>query len=120
MPRYDHIAEFTGVKMKSFEDMYEDQVMQMKVMVFKYVEAIKAMKKQLEDAGAGMPMEVTTIVGVAPFVAKQKYLLGHTATGLPVLPRPMNTQGWSKQDWEKLYMEYISCHYSEWPVTIPG
>lgn len=117
MTRYDHIAELTGVKMPSFEDMYEDEVLQMKGLVFKYVQAAKVMQQRLEAAGAGCPVEKTTGVGVVPYAGLRKYTLGHTATGFPVLPRPMNTQGWSKDDWEKLYMEYMSCHYSKWPFT---
>jgi hypothetical protein len=118
MTRYDHVAEFTGVKMQSFEDMHEDEVWKMKGLVSRYVEAANAMKTQLEAVGAGIPLDITTGVGVVPFAPQLKYTLGLTKTGFPVLPRPMNTHGWSKDDWEKLQMEFMCSHYSEWPVKI--
>jgi hypothetical protein len=88
-------------------------------MVLEYMQSALAMQTQLKGNSTGVPPEITTAVGVMPFAPQAKYSLGHTDDGFPVLPRPMDTQGWTKRDWERLHKEYMSCHYSEWRVG-PG
>ena len=118
LTRYDLVAELTGVAIAPLEDMYEDEVLQMKGLVFKYVQAARAMQKQLEATTTGVVMEKTTGVGIVPHAAQPKFTLTHTADGFPLLPLPMNTNSWLKKDWEKLYMEYMNCHYSEFLINI--
>jgi hypothetical protein len=106
--------------MVSFGEMYADEVLAMKHLVMRYVQSAKAMQQQLKTNGAGIPVQMPSAVGVMAFTPTPKYSLEHTVDGFPVLPRPMNTQGWTKAVWEKLHMEFLCCHYSEWPVNSQG
>lgn len=117
MPRYEQISELTGVRIPPFADANKDEVLNMKHLVMKYMQDVLNMQKQLQAGGTGKPVEITTGVGVVALAPAKKYTLGRTENGFPTLPQPMNTQGWSKQVWEKLHMEYMCCHYSEWPVN---
>lgn len=120
LPRYEQIAQLTGVRMAPFGEMFRDQVVAMKRSVLTYVKAAKSMATQLESNGTGIPVQITTSVGVMAFATEPKYSLGQTDAGFPVLPRPMNTQGWTKKDWEALQMEYMCSHYSQWPSKLPA
>lgn len=133
MPRYEQIGRLTGVSTPPFAVVHRAEVLKMKHMVMEYMESVLAMQKQLKANGTitegnttgvtggittGVTEGLTTGVGVKPFAPEQKFSLGHTDDGFPVLPRPMNTQGWTKRDWESLHMEYMCCHYSEWQVNL--
>jgi len=124
MHRYEEIGQLTGVGIAGFAEVYKNDVYKMKCCVLKYMQSVVAMQQQLQadgtgtGTGTGPPLDITTGVGVIPLAPPKKYTLGHTDNGFPVLPRPMNTHGWTKQVWEHLHMEYMSCHYSECPVNI--
>lgn len=113
LPRYEEIAELTGVSLAPFGKMHAEEVLKFKHLVLGYMRSAIAMQQQLKVNGIGIPVDLTTGVGVTPFAPELKYSLAYTANGFPVLPRPMDTQGWTKKVWEQLYMEYMCCHYSE-------
>jgi hypothetical protein len=125
MPRYEQIGRLTGVSTPPFSVVRRAEVLKMKHMVLEYMESVLDMQKQLKANGTvtegnttGVTGGITTGVGVKPFAPEHKFSLGQTDDGFPVLQRPMNTQGWTKRDWESLHMEYMSCHYSEWKVGL--
>jgi len=98
--------------------MYQEEAVLMKHTALKYMQSVKALQRQLEQSGTGIPVGAGTGVGVIPSAPEEKYSLSYTDNGFPVLPRPLNTKGWSKRHLEQLQKEYMSCHYSEWPVNI--
>lgn len=61
----------------------------------------------------GIGVASNTGVGFGVIPGQAKVTLTYSAYGFPVLPRPLSTAGMKKEDWERLYMDYMSCHYSE-------
>lgn len=113
MTRYEHIGELTGVSMPPFAEMYLNEVLHMKGLVSDYIMSAKAQRDLLEAGGTSQPRPRPNGLDVAPYARQSKYSLVHTESGFPVLPRPLNTEGWLKADWEELHKEYLNWHYSE-------
>ena len=95
--------------MPSFVDTYQNEVKAMKLLILKYMQAIKTKQTQPE-----VPF------GFGNNPSQPKYRLQFTEAGFPLLAVPLPSHGWKKQDWEDLFSAYMGQHYSECPALLQG
>lgn len=99
-PSFDQIAELMGVPSPTFCETYKDDVNKMKSSFLQYVKALRSMQSNV-----GLPF------GIGNTPGQPKLVLETTASGFPILPVPLQAQGWSKQEWELLFTLYMGRHY---------
>ena len=99
---FDRIAELTGVPAPSFVDTYPQLMSEMKLSMLEYVKALRT-KKNYPD----LPF------GIGNHQGKPKLVLEKTTDGYPILPAPLPSQTWNKQDWEDLFTMYMGWHYGK-------
>jgi hypothetical protein len=97
---FDRIPELTCVPCQSFVDTYSDSVKEMKGLLLTYAKALRMQKNQPE-----LPF------GIGTHAAQPKLVLDSTPAGYPILPIPLPSASWKKQDWEDFFTMYMGRHY---------
>ena len=90
-----------GVASQTFEDTYADDITKMKGALLNYVQALRSMQSQ-----PALPFGIGNTNPGQP-----KLVLETTPAGFPILPIPLPSLNWTKQDWESLFTLYMGRHY---------
>ena len=93
-----------GIESIPFVDTYPDEVNCMKVSILNYVKGLR----NIESFG-----NMQSGIGVHSGIGKKKtnIVLTKTSDGYPIIP-PLETEKWSKREWESLFTTYMGDHYS--------
>ena len=100
MFRFDRIAELMGVPAAPFVDTHKSDIHKMKVKLMNYMTALRTQKNHPD-----LPF------GIGDDAERLKVVLQTTPNGYPILPIPMVSDNWRKQDWELLFTMYMGRHY---------
>lgn len=104
--RFDRIAALMGVPAATFVDTYAKDVHNMKLTLLKYMTALRT-----RQSHPALPF------GIGDDPAQPKFALQTTLNGYPIIPIPLVSDNWRKQDWEDLFMTYIGRHYGKLQPT---
>lgn len=98
--RHDTIADLLTVSAPRFEQLFTNQVMEMKRLVLQYIK-----KLQVRESAHGPAAD-----------SNDKQTLGTNTEGFPVLPAAFKLEECTKKVLEELYRQYLSQHYCEYNV----
>ncbi|KAF8876020.1 hypothetical protein CPB84DRAFT_1752522 [Gymnopilus junonius] len=92
----DHIADIMGVLIKPFIEAFPDEVKSMKLYFMNYVKLLLKKKKN--------PL---LQLALSTGIISVKLTLETTAEGYPIIPIPIPSTNWNKNQWADLYSQYM-------------